>query len=44
MGKLRIVVTGGVGFVGSNLCRRLVADGHDVLALDNLVTGSLEGV
>ena len=35
----RIVVTGGAGFLGSHLCTRLVADGHDVLCLDNFLTG-----
>lgn len=33
------LVTGGAGFVGANLCERLVADGEQVIALDNLVTG-----
>ena len=32
---LRILVTGGCGFLGSHLCRRLVNEGHDVIALDN---------
>lgn len=41
---MRIVVTGGAGFVGSHLCARLVAEGHDVLCLDNLVTGSADNV
>ncbi|HEY6934035.1 MAG TPA: UDP-glucuronic acid decarboxylase family protein [Marmoricola sp.] len=36
---MRIVVTGGAGFLGSHLCTRLVADGHDVLCLDNFLTG-----
>lgn len=35
-----IVVTGGAGFVGSHLCERLVADGHQVISLDNYFTGS----
>lgn len=35
-----IVVTGGAGFVGSHLCRRLIAQGHRVIALDNYFTGS----
>jgi UDP-glucose 4-epimerase len=46
MAKL-ILVTGGAGFVGSNLCRRLVADGHRVISLDNGFVGEgnqLEGV
>lgn len=34
----RILVTGGAGFLGSALCRRLVAEGHDVIALDNFFT------
>ncbi len=36
----RTVVTGGAGFLGSHLCAQLLADGHDVLALDNFLTGS----
>jgi dTDP-glucose 4,6-dehydratase len=36
---VRIVVTGAAGFLGSHLADRLLADGHDVVALDNLVTG-----
>lgn len=35
----RILVTGGAGFLGSHLCARLLADGHDVLAVDNYFTG-----
>jgi len=35
----RILVTGGAGFVGSHLCERLLASGHDVLAVDNYYTG-----
>ncbi|WP_437575314.1 UDP-glucuronic acid decarboxylase family protein [Sorangium sp. So ce887] len=37
---LRILVTGGAGFVGSHLCDRLIRDGHEVVALDDLSTGS----
>lgn len=36
---MRIVVTGGAGFIGSHLCARLLADGHQVLCLDNFFTG-----
>ena len=35
----RILVTGGAGFIGSHLCERLLADGHEVMALDNYFTG-----
>jgi len=35
----RILVTGGAGFLGSHLCERLVAEGHDVICLDNYFTG-----
>jgi dTDP-glucose 4,6-dehydratase len=37
---MRIVVTGGAGFLGSHLCDRLLAEGHDVIAVDNLLTGN----
>ncbi|MGH9190456.1 MAG: UDP-glucuronic acid decarboxylase family protein [Acidimicrobiales bacterium] len=40
----RIVVTGGAGFLGSHLCRALVARGDDVVAVDNLITGTLDNV
>ncbi|MBN2576655.1 MAG: SDR family oxidoreductase [Deltaproteobacteria bacterium] len=40
MGRQRILVTGGAGFVGSHLCERLVADGHEVVCLDNFFTGT----
>ena len=36
---MRILVTGGAGFIGSHLCERLLQDGHDVLCLDNFFTG-----
>jgi UDP-glucuronate decarboxylase len=36
---MRVLVTGGAGFLGSHLCDRLIADGHDVVCLDNLFTG-----
>jgi dTDP-glucose 4,6-dehydratase len=42
--KLRALVTGGVGFVGSHLCERLLSEGYRVLCLDNLITGTLENV
>lgn len=40
----RILVTGGAGFLGSHLCDRLLAYGHDVVCLDNLFTGSKRNV
>jgi len=36
----RILITGGAGFIGSHLCEKFVADGHDVICLDNLFCGS----
>ncbi|PZX17120.1 UDP-glucuronate decarboxylase [Palleronia aestuarii] len=39
MDSKRILVTGGAGFLGSHLCERLVADGHEVLCVDNYFTG-----
>jgi UDP-glucuronate decarboxylase len=40
----RILVTGGAGFLGSHLCDRLIANGHDVLCVDNFFTGSKANV
>ena len=37
---MRILVTGGAGFLGSHLCERLIKDGHEVIAIDNMYTGS----
>jgi dTDP-glucose 4,6-dehydratase len=41
---MRILITGGAGFVGSHLCDRLLAEGHEVLAMDNLITGSTDNI
>jgi len=41
---LKIVVTGGAGFIGSNLCARLLSEGHSVLCVDNLLTGSTQNI
>jgi UDP-glucuronate decarboxylase len=40
----RILVTGGAGFLGSHLCERLLADGHEVLCVDNYFTGRRQNV
>lgn len=40
----RILVTGGAGFIGSHLCERLLADGHEVLCVDNYFTGSRSNI
>jgi UDP-glucuronate decarboxylase len=40
----KILVTGGVGFLGSHLCKTLIEQGHQVTALDNLYTGSLNNI
>lgn len=39
-----VLVTGGAGFVGSNLCERLLREGRHVMCLDNLYTGSLDTI
>lgn len=41
---MRVLVTGGAGFIGSHLCERLIQDGHDVLCLDNFFTGSKRNI
>ena len=40
----RILITGGAGFIGSHLCERFLAEGDEVLCLDNLVTGDADNV
>ena len=42
--RKRILVTGGAGFIGSHLCERLLAEGHDVLCADNFFTGTRDNV
>ena len=39
-----VLVTGGAGFLGSHLCDRLIADGHDVICLDNFFTGTKRNI
>ena len=41
---MRILVTGGAGFIGSHLCERLISDGNEVLCLDNFFTGRRENI
>ncbi|HEX2768897.1 MAG TPA: GDP-mannose 4,6-dehydratase, partial [Geobacteraceae bacterium] len=41
---MRILVTGGAGFIGSHLCERLLGAGHDVLCLDNFFTGDKRNI
>jgi len=42
--RKRVLVTGGAGFIGSHLCRALVAEGHDVLCVDNFFTGTRDNI
>jgi UDP-glucuronate decarboxylase len=42
--RKRILVTGGAGFIGSHLCERLLADGNDVLCVDNFFTGTKDNI
>lgn len=44
MDKKKVLVTGGAGFLGSHLCDRMLAEGFKVLAMDNLITGSMENI
>src|SRR5574341_2622285 len=41
---MRILITGGAGFIGSHLCDRMLAEGHTVIAMDNLITGSTRNI
>lgn len=41
---MRILITGGAGFLGSHLCDRFLAEGHDVVAIDNLITGNTDNI
>jgi dTDP-glucose 4,6-dehydratase len=44
MSKPRVLITGGAGFLGSHLCDRFLADGYEVVCMDNLITGDLRNV
>ncbi|MGD2143552.1 MAG: SDR family oxidoreductase [Anaerolineae bacterium] len=41
---MRILITGGAGFIGSHLCDRVLEDGHQVTAMDNLMTGKVDNI
>ncbi len=41
---MRTLITGGAGFIGSHLCERFLADGHEVVCVDNCITGTLPNV
>jgi dTDP-glucose 4,6-dehydratase len=40
----KVMITGGAGFIGSHLCERFLADGHDVICVDNFITGNPDNV
>jgi dTDP-glucose 4,6-dehydratase len=44
MTKPRVLITGGAGFLGSHLCDRFLAEGYEVIAMDNLITGDLRNI
>jgi dTDP-glucose 4,6-dehydratase len=41
---MRVLITGGAGFLGSHLCDRFLTEGHTVIAMDNLITGSTDNI
>lgn len=41
---MRVLITGGAGFLGSHLCDRFLAEGHSVIAMDNLITGNTRNI
>jgi len=44
MQRPRVLITGGAGFLGSHLCERFLAEGHEVVCMDNLITGDLANI
>ena len=44
MANKRVLITGAAGFLGSHLCDRFIAEGYDVVAMDNLITGDLKNI
>jgi len=41
---VRVVITGGAGFIGSHLCERFLQDGHEVICVDNFITGTYANI
>jgi len=41
---VRVVITGGAGFIGSHLCERYLSDGHEVVCIDNFITGTQKNI
>jgi dTDP-glucose 4,6-dehydratase len=44
MNQSRVLITGGAGFLGSHLCERFLAEGYEVICMDNLITGDLRNI
>jgi len=44
LNKNKVLITGGAGFLGSHLCDRFISEGYHVIAMDNLITGSLDNI
>ena len=44
MSRARVLITGGAGFLGSHLCERFLAEGYEVICMDNLITGDVRNV
>ena len=40
----KVLITGGAGFLGSHLCDRLLGEGHEVICMDNLLTGNMDNI
>lgn len=41
---MKILITGGAGFIGSHLCERLLGEGHSIICMDNLITGKMKNI
>ena len=41
---MRTLITGGAGFLGSHLCDRMIKEGHEVICMDNLLTGNMDNI